>query len=123
MTPPTPAEAAVSSFVTGCVARGITASVAVAPSPGQFEAARGLWADVARDVVAATPLYAELARQLAEAVADRDDYAARLRAVDQGWAKLAAERDQLREVLQWLADDGNLEARDRLAAITRAGET
>jgi hypothetical protein len=53
VTAPTPAEAAVSSFVTGCVARGITASVAVAPSPDQFEAARGLWADVARDVVAA----------------------------------------------------------------------
>jgi hypothetical protein len=63
------------------------------------------------------------APEVAAAQGDRDDYAARLRATDQSWAKVAAERDQLREALQWLADDGNLEARDRLAAIERAGVT
>lgn len=34
-----------------------------------------------------------------EARADRDDYAARLKAVDQSWSKLAMERDKLRELL------------------------
>lgn len=110
-----PTEAAVSSFVAGCVARGITASVAVAPSPGQFETVSGLWADVAREVIAA---YVEAnggdpvdpVHVIAEVVAPE-------------LAAVTSERDQLREALQWLAGDGNLEARDRLAAITRAGET
>lgn len=38
-------------------------------------------------------------RERNEARADRDDYAARLRAADQSWTKVAAERDRLRELL------------------------
>lgn len=40
-----------------------------------------------------------LARQRDEARAARDDYAARLRATDQGWATVAAERDESRAEL------------------------
>lgn len=53
MTAPTPAQAAASTFVTGCVSRGITAAVAVAPSQDQFATVSELWADVARETVAA----------------------------------------------------------------------
>lgn len=35
-------------------------------------------------------------------------------------SEIFAERNQLRAALQWFADDGNLEARDRLAAIRPA---
>jgi septal ring factor EnvC (AmiA/AmiB activator) len=45
---------------------------------------------------------AEIARitaQRDEARADRDDYAVRLKAADQSWTRLAAERDRLRELL------------------------
>jgi hypothetical protein len=38
-------------------------------------------------------------RERDEARADRDDYAARLRAADQSWTKLAAERDHLRALV------------------------
>lgn len=38
--------------------------------------------------------------ELAEAKADRDDYAARLKAADQGWTRLSVERDRLREALE-----------------------
>lgn len=37
--------------------------------------------------------------ELAEAIADRDDYAARLRDTDASWARVAAERDLLRELV------------------------
>lgn len=53
MTAGTPAQAAAHAFVTGCVARGITASNAAAPGEGQLDTVRRLWADVARDTVAA----------------------------------------------------------------------
>ena len=53
MTAPTPAQAAARAFVTGCVARGLTASAAAVPPEGQLEAVRELWADVARASVAA----------------------------------------------------------------------
>ena len=53
MTAPTPAQAAAHAFVTGCVARGITASVAACPGEGQLAAVRELWADVARAGIAA----------------------------------------------------------------------
>jgi hypothetical protein len=45
------------------------------------------------------------------------ELAAARNASDLEVASIIAERNQLRMVLQWLADDGNLEARDRLAAI------
>jgi len=40
----------------------------------------------------------------------------------QGMAAIITERDQLRSALQRLADDGNLEARDLLAAIPSADD-
>ncbi len=53
MTGATPAQAAANTFVTGCVARGITASAAAVPPEGKLDVVRELWADVARAVVAA----------------------------------------------------------------------
>jgi hypothetical protein len=42
---------------------------------------------------------ADRERERDEARADRDDYAARLRAADQSWTRLSVERDSLRELL------------------------
>lgn len=53
MTAGTPGQAAAHAFVSGCVARGITASVAAVPGEGQLEAVKELWAGVARASVAA----------------------------------------------------------------------
>ena len=53
MTAGTPAQAAANAFVTGCTARGITASAAAIPPEGKLDVVRELWADVARDSVAA----------------------------------------------------------------------
>jgi len=39
------------------------------------------------------------APELAAAMADRDDYAARLKATSESWTQVAAERDKLRELL------------------------
>lgn len=47
----TPEQAAAHAFVTGCVQRGITASMAAVPPEGQFATVRGLWADVAQAAV------------------------------------------------------------------------
>lgn len=63
MTAQTPAQAAEHTFVTGCVQRGITASMAVVPPEGQFAPVRGLWADVAQAAIDAWQ------QQNAEAVA------------------------------------------------------
>jgi hypothetical protein len=51
VTAPTPEQAAAHAFVTGCVRRGITASMAAVPPEGQLATVRGLWADVAQAVV------------------------------------------------------------------------
>ena len=53
MTAGTPAQAAAVAFVTGCTARGITASAAAVPPEGKLDIVRELWADVAQDAVAA----------------------------------------------------------------------
>lgn len=51
--------------------------------------------DVARSI--AGSVAGQIARERDEARADRDDYAARLRATDKSWTELAAERDKLAE--------------------------
>jgi hypothetical protein len=60
---------------------------------------------------AATPyldaLSDALTRKVSEAEAERDDYAARLKAADQSWTQVATERDGLRELLD---DIGTLAA-------------
>ena len=53
MTAGTPAQAAAVAFVTGCTARGITASAAAVPPEGKLDVVRELWADVAQAAVAA----------------------------------------------------------------------
>jgi hypothetical protein len=53
-----------------------------------------------REQLAATKLVLqETSRESSQRGAGRDDYAARLKAVDQSWAKLAVERDKFRELL------------------------
>ncbi len=84
----TPAQAAANAFVTGCTARGITASAAAVPPEGKLDV-RELWADVAKAAVAA---YIEAnggdpvdpARVITEAVAPE------LRAVYRERARLVA---------------------------------
>lgn len=62
-----PEQAAAHAFVSGCVARGITASQAAVPPEGQLSAVRGLWADVAAAAAgAAGEELEELRRRVAE---------------------------------------------------------
>lgn len=72
-------------------------------------------------VLAAVDAYAgsQASPELAAAMADRDDYAARLAAADQSWSRLAAERDQLREQLAVVMTENRLRC-ERIEAL--AGE-
>jgi hypothetical protein len=100
----TPAQAAALAFVTGCAARGITASVAAVPGDGQLEAVKGLWADVARASVAAyirangsdpvDPVAVATEAVVPEPGRIRDEVAA-----------VAAENQELRERNAWQATE------------------
>jgi hypothetical protein len=73
---------------------------------GQAAAAR----DEARETVASQVL------DMAQLVRERDDYASRLKATDQSWTRLAAERDDLKtELLEAHADLEASQAREQIA--------
>jgi hypothetical protein len=69
-----------------------------------------------RDVVEILVPAPHAAPELAVVMAERDDYAARLRAADQSWTRIAVERDNLRERLE-AAEAAKRAAKGELAAL------
>jgi hypothetical protein len=109
VTTPTPEQAAANAFVTGCVKRGITASMAAVPPEGQLATVRGLWADVAHAAFAAqqparADEFARVKVRLSALVASLDGTVERSGTSDEEFDRGAAHASavtarQLREIL------------------------